>query len=484
MMNNDKKWSDQGVPSTGPVAPPLEFGNNTSVNAGGDSQPGSGNLYGPGNSWISVAPGNGEQTSQSRPAENRTYENPGAGNYGGGGNVPPETSRTVYVEPPQKKKKRGIGKAILMWVLVVVVAGGAGFGGGLAFDTYFAEEPPVAGTPAPGLVGGQSITINPDSNINAAEAIAAKVIPSVVGVSTESEQTYQSFFGQYKGKAQGYGTGIIVDAAGYILTNSHVVNDGNVTTLLIQLADGRELEGLVLWSDASLDLAVVKVEAENLPVAELGDSDTVNIGAYAVAIGNPLGLNLERSVTQGCISGLNRTLTVTNNDGSQVTMEDLIQTDASINSGNSGGPLLNSKGQVIGVNSAKVTGGEGLGFAIPINTAKPILEEIKATGTFTKGYLGISGVDVAEYRQYFPQAQLNVESGIIVAKVYEGSPAEAAGLKQEDIITAIDGKNVAGMKNLQRYLFNYQDGDKVVLSVIRGGHEMEVEVTLSDTPAV
>ena len=436
-MNEDKRWM-------GSVAPPLVFDENVN--------------------------------NQSKKAEAETASGEKASQEA------PQT-RTVYVEPP-KKKKRGIGKAILMWILVVIVAGGAGFGGGLAFDTYFAEEPPVTGTPAPGLVGGQSITINPDSNINTAEAIAAKVIPAVVGVSTESERTYQSFFGQYKGKAQGYGTGIIVDAAGYILTNSHVVNDGNVSTLLIQLADGRELNGAVLWSDSSLDLAVVKVEAENLPVAELGDSDTVNIGAYAVAIGNPLGLNLERSVTQGCISGLGRTITVSDNNGSQITMEDLIQTDASINSGNSGGPLLNSKGQVIGVNSAKISAGEGLGFAIPINTAKPILEEIKATGTFTKGYLGISGVDVAEYRQYFPQAQLSVESGIIVAKVYEGSPAAAAGLKQEDIITAIDGKNLAGMKNLQRYLFNYQDGDKIVLSVIRGGNEMEVEVTLSDTPAV
>ncbi len=533
-MENEKKWMDQGVPPMGPTAPPLEFNKEAAASVDGpgwtmtpteekaaesvQAQPAQEPVQSqytsqrvqPDNQaqYISqrVQPegqpqynqqaqqgGYSQQNPYEQPRQTQYY-NPGGYIYtengNGGGYVPPREPRTIYVDPPKKRKrapKKGFWKAALMWVLVIVVAGGAGFGGGMLVssnDTTIAKDPSAGLLPTQGASGG-SVTINPDSNINTAEAIAAKVIPSVVGVSTRQEQTYSNWFGQsWKGFSEGIGTGIIVDAAGYILTNSHVVNDGKVESITVQLADGRDLEGTVLWSDATLDLAVVKVEADNLVVAELGDSDTVNIGAYAVAIGNPLGLDLERSVTQGCISGLDRTLTVSNGDGTQVTMEGLIQTDASINSGNSGGPLLNSTGQVIGINSAKVTGGEGLGFAIPINIAKPILEEIKSTGTFNKSYLGISGIDVVEYLQYFPQAQLETESGVIVARVYENSPAEAGGLKVEDIITHMDGKSVSSMQNLQRYLFSYAGGDTVTFTVLRNGRTMDVDVTLSDTPAI
>ena len=170
-------------------------------------------------------------------------------------------------------------------------------------------------------------------------------------------------------ESTGVGTGIIVDSNGYILTNSHVISDGQAKTVNVLFSDGSTIDGEVYWYDSQLDLAIVKVNKTGLTAAELGDSDKVQIGDISIAIGNPYGLDLAGTVTQGIISGLDRTI-----ETEQGTMTGLLQTDASINSGNSGGPLLNQNGQVIGVNTAKASQGEGLGFAIPINTAKPIVE--------------------------------------------------------------------------------------------------------------
>ena len=287
-------------------------------------------------------------------------------------------------EPTKKRSGNGATNKVIALILVLALSCGSGFLGGW-----------LAG----GGNGSGASDVNITStgeNLNVAEAIAIKVMPSVVGVSTKTETTVQGWFGQSQTAiSEGVGTGIIVDESGYILTNSHVVSDGNASTILVDLYDGRKVEGSVLWNDTSIDLAIVKIEADDLTVAELGDSDEVNIGAYAAAIGNPMGLAFERSVTQGIISGLNRTITVSETaNGSTTTMEGLLQTDASINSGNSGGPLINSAGQVIGINSAKAQSAEGLGFAIPINTAKPIINEIKEKGEFKKAYIGIGGVDL------------------------------------------------------------------------------------------
>lgn len=371
------------------------------------------------------------------------------------------------------KPKRG--RKVLAVLLALLLAGGAGFGGGLAAAYHILDgaAAPAAGTP---------ITINPVADLDTAEAVAAKVIPSVVGISTTSEMVIENFFGMESDRlVQGVGTGFVVSEDGFILTNSHVVDDGSAKTITVQLTDGRELEGTVLWNDLSLDLAIVKIDARNLTPAELGDSGSVNIGAYAVAIGNPFGLAFDRSVTQGVISGLDRTITVGNGLQS-IKMEGLMQTDASINSGNSGGPLLNSKGQVIGINSAKAASGEGLGFAIPINTAKPILEEVMATGSFKKAYIGIGGADAALYLQYYPDEVLGTETGVYVSQIYEGSPADIAGLRQGDVVTAIDETAVETMVQLTRELFAYKPGDEAVLTVYRDGKAMEVPVKLGTMP--
>ena len=186
-------------------------------------------------------------------------------------------------------------------------------------------------------------------------------------------------------------------------------------------------------------------------------------------------------MTQGVISGLNRTITVGN--GSQsVTMEGLIQTDASINAGNSGGPLLNSKGEVIGINSAKAASGEGLGFAIPINTAKPIVEEVIKTGTFKKAFIGIEGSNVALYLQYYPDENLGTKTGVIISRVYEGAPAHLAGIQERDVIIGLDDKKIESMEQLTKVLFSYTPGDEVTVRLFRDGKEMEVRLRLGTAP--
>lgn len=373
---------------------------------------------------------------------------------------------------PEKKKRRGRGQKIASILLIVLLSTGAGFGGGLAALYYGGEL-------LPSTIMNRPIHITSSDSLNTAEAIAEKVIPSVVGISTTSRITYQSWFGTQQGVSQGSGTGIIVDEQGYILTNSHVVADGNADQILVQLYDGREVKGTVLWNDRSIDLAILKIQAGGLVPAELGDSEQVHVGAYAAAIGNPLGMAFDRSVTQGIISGLDRTITVSDGQ-TQTTMEGLMQTDASINSGNSGGPLLNSRGQVIGINSAKAQTGEGLGFAIPINTAKPIIEEIKTKGEFNRSYLGIRGISVEDFNRSYRENKLSAKSGVFIVQIYQDSPAAKAGIREQDIITRLDGKEIKTMTQLITGLYTHRPGDTITITFLRDGEEKEVSVTLEE----
>jgi S1-C subfamily serine protease len=373
---------------------------------------------------------------------------------------------------PKEKKGQRHGLKIISILLILLLSAAAGFGGGLAALYYGQNLLPTTG-------GNSPIQITGSDSLNTAEAIAEKVIPSVVGISTTSRITYQSWFGTQQGITQGSGTGIIVDEQGYILTNSHVVGDGKAEEIIVQLYDGREVKGSVLWNDRSIDLAIVKIQATGLTAAELGDSEEVRIGSYAVAIGNPLGMAFDRSVTQGIISGLDRTITVSDGQ-TQTTMEGLMQTDASINSGNSGGPLLNSRGQVIGINSAKAQTGEGLGFAIPINTAKPIIDEIKTKGEFNRSYLGIRGISVENFNQSYPENKLSAESGVFIVQIYMDSPAAKAGMKEQDIITKLDGKDVKTMTQLITGLYAHRPGDTIPITIIRDGKTLEISVTLEE----
>lgn len=315
----------------------------------------------------------------------------------------------------------------------------------------------------------QQITINPAEDYTVYSAVAKKAMPSVVGITTV-ELHRDWLFGLRE--VSGVGTGVIIDKRGYILTNSHVVRDGKAREVKVLLSDGEQLKAEVLWSETSLDLAIIKVEGDNLSIAELGDSDEIEVGEIAIAIGNPLGLSFQRSLTQGVISGLNRTIT---DRASGTTIENLIQTDASINPGNSGGPLLNSKGQVIGINTAKITSGEGLGFAIPINTAKPIVDQFIEKGEFTRVYLGIQGVDI-DYFETITGVKLPVDNGVYVFQVEKNTVASKYGIKVGDIIIKIDDTDINKRSDLIRTIYKYRPGEKATITVIRENKEVKIDV--------
>lgn len=316
-----------------------------------------------------------------------------------------------------------------------------------------------------------NITITPQDGMNITTAVAKKAISSVVGIT--AVQLQREFF--WTRPVEGVGSGVVVDSNGYILTNSHVIANGEAKEIKVLFENGDKLEGKVLWYDPILDLAVVKVNATNLNAAELGDSDTLEVGEYAAAIGNPLGLNFQRSVTSGVISGLHRSIQVDRYN----VIEDLIQTDASINPGNSGGPLLNEMGQVIGINTAKIQTGEGLGFSIPINSVKPIIAEIIREGGFNNVYIGFTGKDIETYER-----QMNVDlplgKGVVVVEVFADSPAYKAGLRSLDIITKVDDYPIESMIGIRKVLYNYRVGDKAVLNINRNGTESTVEIIFTE----
>jgi serine protease Do len=269
----------------------------------------------------------------------------------------------------------------------------------------------------------------------------------------------------------GSGSGIIIRADGVIITNAHVVGDS--PTVQVGLADGRLLDGRVLGGDPTVDVAVVRVEARDLPVAPLGDADRLEVGQAAIAIGNPLGL--ERTVTSGVVSAVNR-----NPRG--LGLEGLIQTDAAISPGNSGGPLLDSQGRVIGINTAviRAPGAEGLGFAIPIGLATDVAEQVLETGKVTRAFLGVSFRDIEP--QLARQFGLPVTEGVIVAAVGRDTPAGQAGIRPGHIITGIDGNKVTQGGDLRRALRAHKPGDRVRLQLLEPRGPRAVDVRLAEAP--
>lgn len=303
--------------------------------------------------------------------------------------------------------------------------------------------------------------------------VVKKSIDSVVGITTKAEVTQQTYFGPQSGYVEGIGSGSIVSSDGYILTNSHVVSNGEASDISVLFNDGTTTPAKLVWNDSTLDLAILKVEKDNLPAMKLADSDDVGVGDRVVAIGNPLGFELQSTVTSGIISGLNRTVNFQN--GAQ--MDGLMQTDAAINSGNSGGALLNSKGEQIGINSAKAGNSDGIGFAIPINTVKNVINKIIENGEYNSVYLGITGQSLDYFRQ-FPQANMGALED--VQGVYVFSDFDENGVFEKgDIITAIDGKKVTDMASLRKVLLDYQVGESAKITIIRDGKEQTLDFTFS-----
>lgn len=272
----------------------------------------------------------------------------------------------------------------------------------------------------------------------------------------------------------GLGSGVIVSENGYIITNQHVAGD-KYGTCYVTLENGNRYNGNVVWADSDLDLAIVKINMTGLRYLQLGDSDNIKLGEEVQAIGNPVGIEFQRTVTAGIISGLNRTIKI-EDEANESYMEDLIQTDASINAGNSGGPLINKYGEVIGINSVKITTAEGIGFAIPINIIKPVIQGYIQNGNFDEAYLGIFAYDT-EVNRYL-NSNLDFDNGIYVVKISKDGPAAKTKLKVGDTITQIDDVNINKMSELRNYIYSKNPGDEAILTINRNNREYKINVKL------
>lgn len=311
------------------------------------------------------------------------------------------------------------------------------------------------------------VTINSEDS-TFENAVAEKALDSVVGITTTG--TRQNMIFNTDETVQGVGSGVIVSEDGYILTNSHVVQDGNANQIEVLLTNGDRGKAELLWNDSTLDLAVIKVQMNNLKPVEMGNSEEVKIGDKAIAIGNPLGLDLQSTLTSGYISGMNRTISVQGG----VEMDGLMQTDAAINSGNSGGGLFNEKGELIGINTAKANA-DGIGFAIPVNVAKSVVDNIIKGGTYEGVVLGIRGIDAKTFQQATGQ-KLATDEGIFVSETVKGSSSEKAGIRANDIITEINGNEIATMSQLKQELLKVRPGESGTITVNRNGNIEKLDI--------
>lgn len=304
-------------------------------------------------------------------------------------------------------------------------------------------------------------------------AIAQKLSPSVVGVKVS--YTSQNLWGITQ--AEGEGSGIVYSTDGYIVTNYHVIESAvksSSAKIYVLLADDEtEREATIVGYDELTDLAVIKIEENNLTAAEFGNSDEIKVGELAVAIGNPLGQEFAGTVTGGYISGLNRSITVDN------TVYNLIQTDAAINSGNSGGPLVDSKGRVIGVNTAKIsaTGVEGIGFAIPVNDVLPIVEELIQNKKINRPYIGIGGITLSSALAY----RNNLVEGVYIQEITENSPAQKAGIKIGDVVCEVGDQKVSSISDINAIKNKLNIGDTLKLKIYRAKEYITVDVVLAAT---
>lgn len=274
----------------------------------------------------------------------------------------------------------------------------------------------------------------------------------------------------------GLGTGIIVSDNGYILSNEHVTGS-KYSKCYITLENRGNYDGTVVWSDSDLDLSIIKINAKNLKYVDLGDSNKIRVGETVYAIGNPIGYEFRRTVTSGIVSAKNRTIKIEEENRFSY-MTDLIQTDATINPGNSGGPLIYPNGEVIGINTVKISSAEGIGFAIPINIVKPIIDSFKNTNNFEEPTIGIYAYDKEVIPYMDSSFNMNLEKGIYVAQITKNGPADNTELKEEDLILSIDSKALNTMNDLREYIYTKKPGDEVKLQVRRGKINREITLVL------
>ena len=399
-----------------------------------------------------------------------------------------------YTPQPEKKGKSGLVKMAA-----------ASFTGVLAGSTMmFYMAPSLIGTD--GTTGQtkssadstNELTVQPASTAASSPTNLMSAIESideaVVGVvNLQQQEQFNPFGGQQMSVDEqteeteaGTGSGVIFkkgDDISYVVTNNHVVEGAD--TVEVALAGGERIDAEVVGTDALTDLAVLKISSDHVTeVADFGDSSALKLGQQVAAIGNPLGLDLSSSVTEGIVSGIDRTVPVSTSAGEWEA--NVIQTDAAINPGNSGGALINSEGQVIGINSMKIAqeGVEGLGFAIPTEDAIPVIQALMEDGKVERPYLGVGLEDVSALSRQVTQSQLNlpetVTEGTVIAQVETGSAAEKAGLQTGDVVVKINDTSVAGTADFRKYLYNEAEiGDKVSMTIYRDGKQQTVSITLA-----
>jgi 2-alkenal reductase len=373
------------------------------------------------------------------------------------------------------KKLLLAGVALL--VVIVLFVGLVGGLVGYSLSQWRSSATPTTLTPsavvptaaAPSLVSAARIAVSEESAII---DVVKKVSPAVVTV-VNTLPPQRGFFGTVSPEAQG--TGVIIDPSGYIVTNNHVVEGSQALSVI--MADGTKKKARLIGADKYSDLAVIKIEGTNLPTAELGDSSMLQPGQVVVAIGSALG-DFRNTVTMGVVSGLDRTL----DTGEGYNIENLIQTDAAINHGNSGGPLCNTAAQVIGINTAIIRNSgmgdvaEGIGFAIPSDTVRTVANQLIRTGSVARPYLGIESMAVT--RRVASYYDLAVQTGILITSVSRNTPADKAGLKAGDVILKMDNDVVDAANPLNNALWRHKPGDTVKLTINRAGREITVDVTL------
>lgn len=396
----------------------------------------------------------------------------------------------AFKNSEKKTNSSGVGKTVVLPFVCGVL-------GTVAVLGTCLTVPPIKQSILNTLVGSSNSQSSDSSNLNNLNTqqvslldfsetgigVANKVKPSIVGITVEF--SVNSIFYNSSGTAKASGSGIIISEDGYILTNNHIVSStsesnnafyevGKANKVTVKLYnDDTEYEAQIIGTDSQTDLAVIKIDKTGLTPAELGDSDSVQVGEFAMAIGNPLGL--DNSVTAGIVSAVNRE--VTDSDGNKYLA---IQTDAAINAGNSGGALVNSQGQVIGVNTLKLSGEdvEGVGFAIPINSTKEIYEQLIQYNKVKRPYIGIGGIDLDEETA----KKNNLVVGIYIKTIEDFSAAEKAGLRIGDVIIEADGQKITTMDELNEIKNSKSIGDTIKLKVYRNGNEKEVTVTLQEQP--
>lgn len=406
------------------------------------------------------------------------------------------SSRTSNANFNQNQKQNNFGKTVLIpfasGVIGCSLVLGTCFGIPSIKEKLIGNQTPTVQTSTQTASGTTTNLVSLSNFSNTAVFAANKILPSIVGIEVSysvASNSIGSFFGYSQPQtstATATGSGIIISEDGYIVTNNHVVDSSSsnsyyelskATSIKIKLnsdtyGDDATYDATVVGQDSQTDLAVLKIEKRGLTAAEFADSDQAVVGEFVMAVGSPLGL--DTTVTQGIISAVNREV---ESDGTKYTC---IQTDAAINSGNSGGALINSDGKVIGINTLKLsgTGVEGIGFAIPINSATDVISQLKAHQKVLRPYIGITGINLDEQTA----KKYKLEVGVYIKSVEDFSPAEKAGLKAGDVIIKADGKSITTMDELNEIKNSHQIGDTMTLTVNRNGSEKDISVTLEETP--